>query len=72
MASVSLDEYLGREYDVECDGEVVKLKPMKAWILAPFSLKCMGRYLRKVNVYIYLIRKLIYEMLNFGFRLYCY
>ena len=39
MASVSLDEYLGREYDVECDGEVVKLKPMKAWILAPKGRK---------------------------------
>ncbi len=39
MAGISLDEYLGREYDVECDGEVVKLKPMKAWVLAPKGRK---------------------------------
>lgn len=35
MASVDLSPYLEREYEVECDGEVVKMKPVKAWVLAP-------------------------------------
>ena len=39
MTAVKIEEYLAKEYDVECDGEVVKLKPMKAWILAPKGRK---------------------------------
>ena len=39
MASVDLSPYLEKEYDVECDGEVVKLKPVKAWVLAPRGRK---------------------------------
>ena len=32
---MNLNEYYEKEYDVECEGETVKLKPMKVWILAP-------------------------------------
>jgi len=39
MTAVKIEEYLAKEYDVECDGEVVKLKPMKAWVLAPKGRK---------------------------------
>jgi len=37
--AIDLTPYLEREYDVECDGEVVKLKPVKAWVLAPRGRK---------------------------------
>lgn len=36
---VNLQQYQNREYDVECDGQVVKLKPVKAWILQPKGRK---------------------------------
>ncbi len=27
--------YMEKEYDVECDGQIMKLKPLKVWMLAP-------------------------------------
>jgi len=39
MSTVSVEQYLGREYDVECEGKTLKLKPMKAWVLAPKGRK---------------------------------
>jgi len=35
MSSIDLTPYLEKEYEIECDGENVKLKPVKAWVLAP-------------------------------------
>jgi len=32
---MGLSSYVDREYDVECNGEVVRLRPMKVWVLAP-------------------------------------
>lgn len=37
--SAEISAYAGKEYDVECDGQVVKLKPMKVWVLAPKGRK---------------------------------
>jgi hypothetical protein len=28
-----------REFEIECDGEVVKLRPVKVWVLAPRGRK---------------------------------
>ncbi len=39
MSSVDVSAYMGREYDVECDGQIVKLKPVKVWVLAPRGRK---------------------------------
>ena len=36
---VTMQELLQKEYDVECDGQVVKLKPLKAWTLQPKGRK---------------------------------
>ncbi len=30
-----LSSYMEKEYEVECDGQIVKLKPVKVWMLAP-------------------------------------
>ncbi|WP_243666000.1 chromatin protein Cren7 [Vulcanisaeta sp. JCM 16159] len=30
-----LSSYMEREYEVDCDGQVMKLKPIKVWMLAP-------------------------------------
>ncbi len=27
--------YMEKEYNVECDGQIIKLKPLKVWMLAP-------------------------------------
>ena len=35
MSSIDLSPYLEKEYDVECGEGIVRLKPVKAWILAP-------------------------------------
>ena len=39
MTTVDLTPYLEKEYEVECNGETVKLKPVKAWVLAPRGRK---------------------------------
>ena len=36
---IDLTHYLEKEYEVDCDGQVIKLKPVKAWILAPKGRK---------------------------------
>ncbi len=35
MSEPELSSYMEREYEVECDGQIVKLKPVKVWMLAP-------------------------------------
>jgi hypothetical protein len=37
--AVNVQQYLGKEYEVECDGQMVKLKPVKAWVLQPKGRK---------------------------------
>ena len=36
---IDLTPYLEREYEVDCDGQRLKLKPVKAWVLAPKGRK---------------------------------
>ncbi|NPA23672.1 MAG: chorismate-binding protein [Crenarchaeota archaeon] len=36
---IDLTPYLEREYEVDCDGQILKLKPVKAWVLAPKGRK---------------------------------
>ena len=36
---MSLEALLQKEYDVECNGQIVKLKPLKAWTLQPKGRK---------------------------------
>ncbi|KUO92565.1 MAG: chromatin protein Cren7 [Thermocladium sp.] len=36
---VNLQDYQKKEYDVECDGRITKLKPIKVWTLAPKGRK---------------------------------
>ncbi len=37
--AVNVQQYLNKEYEVECDGQMVKLKPVKAWVLQPKGRK---------------------------------
>jgi len=37
--SMNIQNYLDKVYEVECAGSVVKLKPIKAWVLAPKGKK---------------------------------
>ena len=37
--TIDLTPYLDKEYEVDCGGQVLKLKPMKAWVLAPKGRK---------------------------------
>jgi len=39
MAEVELSVYMEKEYDVECDGETIRMKPVKVWVLAPRGKK---------------------------------
>ncbi len=39
MAQIDLSPYLEREYEINCDGEIVRLRPAKVWILAPRGRK---------------------------------
>jgi hypothetical protein len=36
---MGLSAYAEREYDVECDGQITRLRPMKVWVLAPKGRK---------------------------------
>lgn len=36
---VEIEDLLQREYDVECMGQVVRMKPIKAWKLKPAGRK---------------------------------
>ena len=37
--AVDLSAYANREYEVDCDGQTARLKPMKVWVLAPKGRK---------------------------------
>lgn len=39
MVSVDISKYLQREYEVDCNGQRVRLKPLKAWVLQPRGRK---------------------------------
>ena len=36
---MSLETYLEKEYEIECDGELIRMKPIKVWTLAPKGRK---------------------------------
>ncbi len=36
---IDLSRYMQKEYEVDCDGQIVKLRPIKVWVLAPRGRK---------------------------------
>ncbi len=36
---IDLSSYMQKEYEVDCDGQIIKLKPIKVWVLAPRGRK---------------------------------
>ncbi len=39
MSAPDLSSYMEKEYEIDCDGQKVRLKPVKVWMLAPRGRK---------------------------------